>query len=848
VADEVITNQIQITGIDQAKKDLTDLGTTGEQQLNKLAGAGDGLAGIGDTAKASFGKIGAASQDIGAATAAFGDLNVGIKATRASLAQFLPNTQQASTLLQKMSAAFTGIIAGFKGTSTEAGNTAAAMGNANNSARSLGTTLRLLGRATGERELGQLGRTVAILGRAFEVALPAVIGFGLEKIASSATTAASNFADLAAELRVTAQQFSALSSLTSGTGISADKLGSSLKAVSTLTKQTAESDAAFAKQQAATKDQLRQTSDSIRDQQVDLKNLTQAGVDLNQQMLIDQNTALTALNQASERGASQDKINELSTALGQALIKDQKAIKAHNEEVFRANRALNDLFDAQAKVEREAQLASVELIQNGTALQKLGIGALDANGKLKKAPEVLLQIADALKQMGAGSDRTNVEFDLVAAGVDRKLLPALRQGSVAFQQLQKDSENINPGFTDKQIETADNFAIATSKVADAFANLANQLGLAVAPEFTNFLTTLQELITKITPGVVEFGQALASIVLPILTGIGQIISNVIVPAFQGLFTALDGFAKLINQVFGTNVTGMQIFVAILGAIFVAFTGMTTAVILAVSAVGLLIKALGDAGVNFESVKQFATDTWNTIVQLGTDAATGVTNAWNDVLTFFTDLWTQLAALPGQAWTAIVKLGTDAADAITARWQLWRDTLIQFWTDLQDTVLGVWNKIKDIWAKVTGQSTNTADTASTNATGGGGFAMGGHITGRGTATSDSIPIWASHGEFMQPARAVKKYGLQFMEAIRTLRFDPSILGLAMGGGVNFVPAGLPKVKFADGGPIRGGNTLNLTIGTDTFDGLKVEDQTMKRLTRFANAQQLRSTGRKPAWYR
>lgn len=846
MADEVITNQIEITGIDQAKKDLTDLGTTGEQQLNRLsAAASGGVSGIGDTVKQSFGKIGAASQDIGAATAAFTSLNAGIKNTRASLAQFLPNTQQATTLLQKMSAAFTSIIAGFKGTATEAENAASSMGNANNSARSLGTTLRLLGKATGERELGQLGRTVAILGRAFEIALPAVIGFGLEKIAASATTAASNFADLAGSLRLTADQFAGLNALTSGTGLSSDKLASSLKAVTDLTKTTADSDKAFAKTQEATKLQLRQTSDSIRDQQVALKELTQAGVDLNQQMLIDQGTAIGAIKAAANAGASPDKINELSTALGTALLKDQKAIRLHNEEVFKAKRALNDMFDAQAKVEREAQLASVELIQNGTALQKLGISAIDTNGKLKKAPQTLLEIADALKGLGAGSQRTEVEFDLIAAGVDRKLLPALRQGSVAFQQLQKDSQNINPGFTDAQIQVADNFAIALSKVGDAFANLGNQLGLAVAPQFTDFLTVLQQIIQQITPGVVEFGKALASIVLPVLTGIGQVISSVVVPAFQLMFSLLDAFAKLINNVFGTNITGMQIFVAVLGAIFIAFTGMTTAVIAAVAAVGLLIKALGDAGISFESVKQFATDTWDAIVKLGTDAATGVTTAWNDVLTFFTDLWTQLAALPGQAWASIVKLGTDAADAITARWQIWRDTLIQFWTDLQDTVLGVWEKIKNVWAKVTGQATNTADTATTTVAA---FAGGGSITGRGTSTSDSIPIWASHGEFMQPARAVKKYGVQFMEAIRTLRFDPRVLGLAMGGGVNFVPAGLPKVKFADGGPIRAGNTLNLTIGTDTFDGLKVEDQTMKKLTRFANAQQLRSTGRKPAWYR
>lgn len=40
----------------------------------------------------------------------------------------------------------------------------------------------------------------------------------------------------------------------------------------------------------------------------------------------------------------------------------------------------------------------------------------------------------------------------------------------------------------------------------------------------------------------------------------------------------------------------------------------------------------------------------------------------------------------------------------------------------------------------------------------GFATGGHITGKGTGTSDEIPIWASNGEFMLKTAAVNSLGL------------------------------------------------------------------------------------------
>lgn len=46
----------------------------------------------------------------------------------------------------------------------------------------------------------------------------------------------------------------------------------------------------------------------------------------------------------------------------------------------------------------------------------------------------------------------------------------------------------------------------------------------------------------------------------------------------------------------------------------------------------------------------------------------------------------------------------------------------------------------------------------------GFATGGHITGKGTGTSDDIPIWASNGEFMIRSAAVEKLGLANLDYI------------------------------------------------------------------------------------
>lgn len=69
-----------------------------------------------------------------------------------------------------------------------------------------------------------------------------------------------------------------------------------------------------------------------------------------------------------------------------------------------------------------------------------------------------------------------------------------------------------------------------------------------------------------------------------------------------------------------------------------------------------------------------------------------------------------------------------------------------------------------------------------------YATGGPIFGEGGPRDDKVPLWASPGEWIQPADAVSFYGTGFMEAIRTKRFP----------------------RFADGGMIEA-NALLASLG-------------------------------------
>jgi len=106
----------------------------------------------------------------------------------------------------------------------------------------------------------------------------------------------------------------------------------------------------------------------------------------------------------------------------------------------------------------------------------------------------------------------------------------------------------------------------------------------------------------------------------------------------------------------------------------------------------------------------------------------------------------------------------------------------------------------------------------------GFAEGGHITTRtantawpspahahapghaaggrpaGLHPSDTVPIWAAVGEFVQSVGAVRKYGLGFMSALNEGRFDPSALRSMTGVRSAETHRQAVRVGFASGGQI------------------------------------------------
>jgi len=96
-----------------------------------------------------------------------------------------------------------------------------------------------------------------------------------------------------------------------------------------------------------------------------------------------------------------------------------------------------------------------------------------------------------------------------------------------------------------------------------------------------------------------------------------------------------------------------------------------------------------------------------------------------------------------------------------------------------------------------------------------LAEGGHVTGPGSSTSDSIPAWLSNGEYVLNAGAVRRIGVGNLDAANS--------GAAVRGAARFATGGYVGAAAANSIASRDGATVSLTVQTgDNAGGLTEAD--------------------------
>lgn len=530
-------------------------------------------------------------------------------------------------------------------------------------------------------------------------------------------------------------------------------------------------------------------------------------------------TALFGIAKSAANAA--DAIRDGAIQTGQATASYQRLTHAFElsggkaENFNRSINALNDAIgDAQAKGEKSSG-----------AFKQLGIDLIGAAGRARPAEEILKDIADRFERLPEPADRAALAIQLFGRRAGPQLVELLSEGRAGIEALGKDAEKLGVILSADQLRIGDKMNDSLTRLGATVSALRTKFGLLFAPIVTELADKLANSIASLHERALALGTQIADFLKPIiddlvlaLTGDTDKIQNsfifAVVKGISALGTALQTafaivqpiiaaigelfvfLADIINKAFGTKITGLELFLIVLGLIAVAFAGLPTLIVLAATAIGFLIQQLTKVGGVFDQIKEFAVSLWNDL---------------------------------------------------TSTFQAGVDRLISFFTRLRDFVVDVWNAI-------TGAAREAAvaqNEAVASGGGGQGFAHGGAVYGPGTGTSDSIVARLSSGEYVIRAAAVRKYGLRLFNAINKMRFPIEALrGFANGGLADTMTPLMarPIVRMAEGGLVdRPRNVLNLTIDQQQFEGLLAQDDVADRLVRFARQRNILSAGKKPGYY-
>ena len=616
MAGSTITQRIALEGADQIKQALRQIGEAGRNAFQQIRDAGQDVK--LDTVEAAAKRAGVSVEEMRARMAA----------ARTTLDTLGATSREAAAQATGMGRATRDAVSGLNNLNDASDQTGVTIGATDVATIRFGQTLRLLGRAAGIHELSQLGRTMGVLGRAFQIGLPVLFVAALEKVAASAAAAADQVADLAAKAKVPIEPFQALVAAESAIGQGVEQASAAFSGLNNLIKETATNTQRNEQEFSRLRDQMQGARDKAGELAEGFTNINRQGVEAFRRLQEAQRKlSLDAANSERDFAQAIQRINERRQDITQGppsaaeqrrrqlrdldeqeeklrqqfaenerrrmqeALKAQEAFVEAKRKQAEETRKLNDQIAEQEKKQREAARAlaqaRVEAERNATALERLGINAVDAAGKLKKAPAVLLEIADALKNVTDPDKREQIEFDLIAAGLDRKLIPALRRGADGFRELQAEGRRIRPPFTGQQIAIADQFQLAVGRLGNALSGLKDQFGLTIAPAFTAFFERITEIVIANRDAIIEFGQILGSLLKPLLEGVAVLLNGLVV-AFATLFATV---AQGINAAFGTNLSTAQVFAGALGLIVLQLARVPVAIALIVTALGKLIEAI-----------------------------------------------------------------------------------------------------------------------------------------------------------------------------------------------------------------------------------------------------------------
>lgn len=185
---------------------------------------------------------------------------------------------------------------------------------------------------------------------------------------------------------------------------------------------------------------------------------------------------------------------------------------------------------------------------------QLGIEVMNADGSLRDAQEVFLEVIDVLSQIENATQRDAVSMEIFGRSA-QDLNPLIVQGTDAFQAFYDEASNVKDILTDVQLETLAGLDDEMHRVEARFESGANSMALKFTPALQEFYEKTSEGIKSIEEDfaasglVTVFGSLLELVTAlsPAFDNLGEIL-KACSPVFYGIALVIAGIADGIKVI------------------------------------------------------------------------------------------------------------------------------------------------------------------------------------------------------------------------------------------------------------------------------------------------------------
>ena len=307
------------------------------------------------------------------------------------------------------------------------------------------------------------------------------------------------------------------------------------------------------------------------------------------------------------------------------------------------------------------------------AMKQLGVNLYDANGQLKAADEVFLEVIDRLGMMESGTQRDALAMEIFGKSA-QELNPLIETGRAGIEAYAQEAHDMGAVLDQDALGSLGAMDDSFVRLEQAGIALKNTIGVMLAPAITavtTAITNLSQWFQNLDPNVQQTILTITGLVVAIGPAIAIVLK--VIETVKALKTLIAGVSAALNLAAVGPIAGI------------------VAAIAAVIAIGVLVYK------HWDEIKEWAIGLWNSIKETFNKIKEGIANAWNAVKTKATEVWNGIKTKLTEVWNGLKEKASETWDniktGVSEKFNAVKETISNVWSTVKENTSKTWENMK-----------------------------------------------------------------------------------------------------------------------------------------------------------